>query len=239
MSRSQYTGADRIAAALDAKQPIRLLMTWGGSLSPAAREVLARCEAADVPVRHAGAREMRRMAAEEESEIIALDGPPPDADLASVLAGGGALWLLTGIAYPGNAGFAIRTAEVSGAAGIVVDASFDHDGRRQALRASMRADRLFPVLWAPANEVLEQARAAGVERIGIEDQGVQAPWDVDLTGDAVFVVGGEAGGIGAPLLASCDATIRIPMTGFIPSYNLQAALAIVAGERLRQRSERR
>ena len=98
----------------------------------------------------------------------------------------------------------------------------------------MRADRLFPVLWARADEVLDHAQEAGYRLVGVEDQGKQAPWEADLTGQAVFVVGGEAGGVAASVLERCDLTIRIPMTGFIRSYNLQAALAIVAGERLRQ-----
>ena len=143
-------------------------------------------------------------------------------------------WLLAGVAYPGNAGFAIRTAEVSGAAGIVVDGSFDHAGRRQALRAAMRADRIFPVLFARSSDVLRSARAAGHRIIGIEDRGSFEPWQVDLTGPVVFVIGGEACGIEQPLLDACDCVVRIPMPGFIPSYNLQAATAMVAGERLRQ-----
>jgi tRNA G18 (ribose-2'-O)-methylase SpoU len=36
------------------------------------------------------------------------------------------------------------------------------------------------------------------------------------------------------VLDTCDGAIRIPMRGFIPSYNLQAAMAIVVGEHLRQ-----
>jgi len=224
-----------VAAALEAGEPMRLLMVREGALSPRARAVVARCKAAEVPIRTAGPREMKRMAAAgAEPELLGLVGPDPKSSLAEVLATGGPLWLLTGVAYPGNAGFAIRTAEVSGAAGIALDVSFDRDGRRQALRASMRADRLFPVLWAPAEEVLERAGEAGHRLVGVEDQGQQAPWEIDLTGPAVFVVGGEAGGVAAPLLDRCDVTIRIPMTGFIPSYNLQAALSIVAGERLRQ-----
>ncbi|MEE2672786.1 MAG: RNA methyltransferase [Myxococcota bacterium] len=233
--RRQHPGAASIATALDAGESIRLLMVREGRLSPAARDVLARCKAADVSIRKAGQREMKRMsAAGEQPELLALVGPDPNATLEEVLATGGAVWLLTGVAYPGNAGFAIRTAEVSGAAGIVLDASFDREGRRQALRASMRADRLFPVLWASADEVLELARDTGYRLVGIEDQGKQAPWETDLSGPTVFVVGGEAGGVASSLLERCDTTIRIPMTGFIQSYNLQAALAIVAGERLRQ-----
>ena len=233
--RTQRAGPAEVAAALDAREPIRLLMVREAGLSHGARDVLARCKAAGVSIRTAGQREMKRMAAAgDEPELLALVGPDPTATLEEVLATGGLLWLVTGVAYPGNAGYAIRTAEVSGAAGIALDASFDHAGRRQALRASIRADRLFPVLWARADAVVDLAQEAGTRLVGVEDRGKWAPWEVDLTGPAVFVVGGEAGGVASSILERCDVTIRIPMTGFIPSYNLQAALAIVAGERLRQ-----
>ena len=36
------------------------------------------------------------------------------------------------------------------------------------------------------------------------------------------------------MLAGSDAVLRIPMAGFVPSHNLQAAMAMVVGERLRQ-----
>jgi tRNA G18 (ribose-2'-O)-methylase SpoU len=50
----------------------------------------------------------------------------------------------------------------------------------------------------------------------------------------VFVVGGENGGVPEEVLARCDARVRVPMAGFIPCYNLQAAVSAVAVERLRQ-----
>jgi tRNA G18 (ribose-2'-O)-methylase SpoU len=59
---------------------------------------------------------------------------------------------------------------------------------------------------------------------------------MDLAGPVLFVVGGERHGIPAEVLAECDDVIRIPMLGFIPSYNLQAAMAAVASERIRQLS---
>ena len=36
------------------------------------------------------------------------------------------------------------------------------------------------------------------------------------------------------VLACADDVVRVPMHGFLPSYNLQAAMAVVMGERLRQ-----
>jgi tRNA G18 (ribose-2'-O)-methylase SpoU len=36
------------------------------------------------------------------------------------------------------------------------------------------------------------------------------------------------------VLDSCDLVVRIPMAGFVASYNLQAAVAAIAAERFRQ-----
>ena len=74
----------------------------------------------------------------------------------------------------------------------------------------------------------------GRRMLAIEDTGNVSPWDIDLTGRVHLVVGGEARGIPDAILAACDAVVRIPMPGFVPSYNLQGAVAAVASERLRQ-----
>ena len=69
-----------------------------------------------------------------------------------------------------------------------------------------------------------------------EDTGTAEPWDADLTGDVLLVVGGEHDGIPDSILDASDLVIRVPMAGFVPSYNLQAPMAVVATEALRQRS---
>jgi 23S rRNA (guanosine2251-2'-O)-methyltransferase len=68
----------------------------------------------------------------------------------------------------------------------------------------------------------------------VEDVGSAAPWQVDLTGPLLLVVGAEAEGVPRGVLERCDHVVRIPMAGFIASYNLQAAVAALAAERLRQ-----
>jgi tRNA G18 (ribose-2'-O)-methylase SpoU len=98
----------------------------------------------------------------------------------------------------------------------------------------MRADRFLPVLWRETSEVLVAARAAGRRLLAVEDVGEAPPWAADLRGPVLFVVGGEAAGVPADALAQCDAVLRIPMAGCLRSYNLQAAVAIVAAERMRQ-----
>lgn len=237
-TRRQLAGPAEIAAALDEGQPIRLLLAAGAPKGEAARRIVARARAAGIPVRTTSAASLWRLGKTDPAEeVLALVGPPAEASRAEVLAAGGAAWCLVGIAYPGNTGFAIRTAEVSGADGVFIETAFQHEGRREALRASMRADRFMPVFWEPALGAVAAARAAGRRVLAVEDVGKSAPWEVDLRGPLLLVLGGERHGIPDAVLAACDGAIRIPMLGFIPSYNLQAAMAAVAAERLRQLAE--
>ena len=234
----QLTGPTEVTAALDGGEPLGLVLVGRDALDrdPEIAALVARAQAAGVPVRIAAARELERMSRTlPVSPILALRGPRPSLTLDELMRAPGAVWLLSRIAYGTNAGFAIRTVEVAGAAGVVIDSTLaTAQLRRSALRASIRADRYLPVLWLPAEDAITAAAAVGRRIIGIEDVGEHAPWESDLTGDALFVVGGEQEGIPPALLARCDDVVCLPMFGFIPSYNLQAAVAAVAAERLRQ-----
>jgi TrmH family RNA methyltransferase len=233
--RSQLAGPGEVESALAAGAPVRLVLASACPKDPRAVALVARAEAAGIPVHRASEASLRRLSkSDPPAEILALVGPDPGASPEQALAARGAAWLLVGVAYPGNTGFAIRTAEVSGADAVFVDNAFDHEAKREATRAAMRADRVMPVFWMAADRVLELARAAGRRIYALEDVGDVAPWDVDLTAPALFVVGGERHGIPAPVLAAADRVLRLPMRGFIPSYNLQAAMAGVSFERLRQ-----
>jgi tRNA G18 (ribose-2'-O)-methylase SpoU len=234
-TRRQLAGPAELEAALDAGAPVRLVLAARAPEEAAALRAIERARAAGVPVRAASEASLRRLSrVDPPAELLALLGPAPDADAATALASGGLVWLLVGIAYPGNTGFAIRLAEVSGAHAVFVDSAFLHAGRREALRASMRAERFMPVYWAEAPEVIARARAAGRRVLAVEDVGTSAPWEIDLTAPLLLLIGGERHGIPREVLAACDGAIAIPMRGFIPSYNLQAAMAVVAGEHLRQ-----
>jgi TrmH family RNA methyltransferase len=234
-TRRQLAGPSELEAALDAGAPVRLVLAAREPKDPTARRALERARGSGVRVRHASEASLRRLSrVDPPAELLALVGPPPDADAATALASGGIVWLLVGVAYPGNTGFAIRLAEVSGAHAVFVDSAFLHEGRREALRASMRADHFMPVFWEPALDVIARARSAGRRVLAVEDVGTLAPWQVDLVQPLLLLIGGERHGIPPEVLAACDGAIAIPMRGFIPSYNLQAAMAVVAGEQLRQ-----
>jgi TrmH family RNA methyltransferase len=234
--RRSASGTREIDAALAAGEPLAAVFVARGAASdPDVAVLLARARVAGAAVHAAGPDVLRRFGrGDPPPRVVAVVGASPRAGLDEVLARAGAVWLLAGLSYATNAGFAIRTAEVAGAAGVVVDAAFPAAGRRTALRASMRADRVMPVLWQSAPAVVDAARRAGVRVVALEESGAAAPWATDLTRPSLFVVGNERRGIAPDVLARCDAIVRVPAAGFIPSYNVHAAMAAVAAERLRQ-----
>jgi 23S rRNA (guanosine2251-2'-O)-methyltransferase len=233
--RRYLAGSEAIGAALASREPVRVLLFDRDDTREQTTQLVAQAEAAGVALWRGSGGDLRRMMRDEQvPDAIAMLGPRPDVDLDTLLARRGAVWLLHRSAYPSNVGYAVRTAEVSGAEGVVVDADFNHEQRSRVSHVSMGADHVMPVLWQSSERVIEGARALGYRIVALEDVGREAPWEAQLTGPLVLVVGNEREGLPRSLLDRCDSVIAVPMAGFVPSYNVQAALSIVAAERLRQ-----
>lgn len=229
-------GIEAVTNALDAGDVVRRILVRDDvrDHAPIGR-LLARARTHGIPVSVESESEMWRMSPPGSClEILGLVGRDPEAPLEHVLAGCGAVWLLSRADYPSNVGVAIRTAEVGGADAVVVDARFSEKDRQQALRFSIHADRFMPVFWASSQSVIDLCGGTGRRIIAVESSGTLAPWDADLTGPLLLVAGNERYGIAAEILRRCPYVVRIPMAGFIPSYNLQAAVAAMTAERLRQ-----
>ena len=240
----QRTGIEAVSAALDEMEeggePVTLILSKQQAQSPELSAILERASILGIPHEEGTLNDLWRMAigtspGSEAPDVLALVGRQPDGTLQEVCARGGLVWLLIGVRYAVNIGFSIRTAEVSGASAIIIDTDVNHVERRTAMRASMRAHRFLPTLWLDANEVIAEAKASGFTIIGVEDVGPVEPWDAELTGDLLCIIGGEHDGIPPEVLEQCDQLVRLPMAGFVPSYNLQVATAVIALEALRQR----
>jgi tRNA G18 (ribose-2'-O)-methylase SpoU len=237
--RHRLCDLDSIGAALDASTDSRLalLLCRDGELSSRANDILALAKAKAIPILVESQREMRRMSEGDLApELIALEGSPATSNLDELMLAAGLVFILVGLRYPGNVGFIIRSAEVAGAAGVILATNWKGSEFTEALRVGMRADRFFPVLEREAEEAIFAARQAGRRIVALETSGERSFWEADLNVPTAILVGGEATGIDERLLRSVDDTLRIPIRGFIPSYNVQAAVSMVLGEWLRQDS---
>ena len=225
---------------MDVGEDISLILVRRDHLNPDVDALVKRAQAMNIRVTEGSENDLWRMArvnADGAPDVLALVGREPSATFEEVLAKGGLIWLLDGAKCPVNIGFCIRTAEVSGADAVIIDGELNNSERSAAKRASMKAHRFLPVFWMAAVETITAAKAAGFLIVALEDIGTSAPWEVDLTGDVIIIVGGERSGISAEVLALADEIVQIPMTGFVPSFNLQAPLSSVAIEAQRQRSQ--
>lgn len=198
----------------------------------------ALCEAAGIPLEEGSTNDLWRMSADGAQVALALTGRTQHETLDEVMKAGGCIWFFDGVEYSTNLGFAIRTAEVSGASAVVLNVSKTHEERRTIRRASMRADRFIPVIYSDTGAILQSAKDHDVRLVAAEDVGEAGPWDEDLTGDVMLVVGAERDGVSPAVLEAADAVVKLPMDGFVPSYNLQVAVSVLAVEALRQRESR-
>ncbi|MFL2952749.1 MAG: hypothetical protein CBD52_003570 [Euryarchaeota archaeon TMED192] len=234
----KVSGIDAILEAIYEGRPVTRILVLREAQSEALDRLLVEASIRKLKVIEGSKNDLRRMAnmpfTSEPPKALGLLHRDPSAEVSEIMASGGLIWLLSGAQYPVNIGFAIRTIEVSGGSAVFVDADLNSEGRKASSRASMKADRFIPVKWMGWREASDLARAHNYRIIGIEDSGDVEPWDVDLTGRCMLVIGGERHGISADLLQECDSIVKIPMQGFVPSYNLQAPLAVVAAEALRQ-----
>jgi len=231
----QITGLDAVMEALEQGVAIDRVLVDRDHDTKALR---ALCEAAEVPLEEGSTNDLWRMSADGAQVALALTGRSQSESLEEVMTAGGCVWLFDGVEYSTNLGFAIRTAEVSGADAVLLNVSKTHEERRTIRRASMRADRFIPVVYTSTDDILKAAKAQGFRIVVAEDIGEQGPWDEDLTGDVILVVGAEREGVSQPVLEAADAVVKLPMDGFVPSYNLQVAVSVLAVEALRQRESR-
>ena len=230
----QITGREAVMDALSSKQAIEMVLV---DREKDTAEIRRLCVERNIPVEEGSTNDLWRMSAHGSTDALALTGRKASGTLEEVLERGGTIWFFDGVTYSTNLGFAIRTAEVSGADAVVLNVAKTHEERRTIRRSSMRADRFIPVVYSTTETVLAAVKDHHIRLIAVEDVGTHEPWDEDLTGNVMLVVGAEKEGISQEVLDASDACVRLPMDGFVPSYNLQVAVSVVALEALRQRNK--
>ncbi len=234
----QRCGFSEVLKSFREKEEIKLILVRRDSKSSDLSKVRSMANELGIRVIEGSDNDLWRMSRDNSHgipDVLALVGRDPNLSLEEVIASGGLIWVLAGASYPVNIGFCIRTAEVSGADAVFVDAELSNTERKAAKRASMKAHRFIPVFWGDGFEAVKSAKEYGFKIVSLEDFGDKSPWDTDLTGNTMIIVGGERNGIPQNILDLSDEIIRIPMSGFVPSFNLQAPLSVVAVEAQRQR----
>jgi RNA methyltransferase, TrmH family len=154
-----------------------------------------------------------------------------DVDLDEVLGAEGVLAVCADVRAPGNAGTVIRTADASGAVGVVLAGQSVDPYNDKTVRATVGSLWHLPLALAPEpSDVVRRARAAGFTVLAADGAGetdlFAAQDDGLLAGRVAWLFGNEAWGLPEELAALADHRVSIPIHGRAESLNLAAAAAV-------------
>jgi RNA methyltransferase, TrmH family len=147
----------------------------------------------------------------------------------------GLCWLaLDEIRSPGNLGTILRTADASGAAGLILIGERIDPYDPSCVRASMGALFNVPIVRASLTEFCEWKAAQDYQLVGTSPHAARCFYDFQFSPRTVLWLGSERKGLSAGQMAQCDATVRIPMRGRADSLNVAVAAGICLYEIYRQ-----
>jgi 23S rRNA (guanosine2251-2'-O)-methyltransferase len=169
--------------------------------------------------------------------VVAEVDPYPYVGSAELLGSDNALLVaLDQVQDPRNLGAVCRSAEAAGAAGVVIPDRRSAEITAVACKASAGAvEHLRIAHVRNLADWLGEAKQAGFWIWGADAGAKQAPWDVDLKGPTVLVLGGEGKGLRPRVVSACDGLIALPQRGKIDSLNVSAAATALLFEAVRQR----
>lgn len=173
------------------------------------------------------------------SGIVALaEFKPPPLD-AVLEASDPCVALLAGVQDPGNLGAVVRTAEASGATGLIACEPSADPFSWKALRGSMgSAFRLAVPERMPLASALLAVRRRGLWIAAAVPRGGTPMYGVDLRRPMALLLGGEGAGLPRDVLVQADERISIPMQPPVESLNVAVSAALLLYEVARQRSTR-
>ncbi len=148
----------------------------------------------------------------------------------------GCVAVLHEVRDPGNAGTIVRSADAAGAAGVVFGAASVDVYNPKTVRACAGSVFHLPIVRdVPTAEAVDALRTSGHRILAMDARGSHSLYTTDVSGPVAFVFGNEAHGLPQDVVATADATVRVPHAGAAESLNLAAAATICLFEHARRR----
>ena len=146
------------------------------------------------------------------------------------------VFILVGIEDPHNLGAIIRTANLSGAHGVIIPKNRAVGLTATVAKASAGALNYTPVVKVTnIAKTIEELKDRGLW-FACADMGGTTMYKLNLKGPIGLVIGNEGSGVSRLVKEKCDMVASIPMKDDIDSLNASVATGILAFEVVRQRS---
>lgn len=137
---------------------------------------------------------------------------------------------------PHNLGAILRSAECSGAHGVLLPKRGSAMITDTVVKSSAGATAHVPIARTDnLGRTLDEVKETGVWLVGLDERGDQDLFHFDGTLPLCLVVGSEGSGLRPVIRKRCDIMIRIPMWGQVASLNASVAAALAMYEVRRKR----
>lgn len=235
-------GRNAVAEALRAGMPLsRIYLAEGVKPDPVLAEIERRAREADVAFVRAPKRELDKRSergahqgvlAEAKSfrfaELADVVRSVADAEHALIIA-------LDHVTDPGNLGAVARSAEVIGAAAVLVPKRRSAGLTPAAWKSAAGALAHVPLVQETnLVRALGQLKEARFWVAGADERAEQTAWQAPLEGRLVLVMGSEGDGLARLTRENCDFLVRLPQVGKVGSLNVAQATTALAYEWLRR-----
>jgi len=223
------TGINPIAEALRAQHALERILIAKGAGGPRLQEIIDLARRASIPVRFEPRGALDRLAGRSAHQgVVAMGASGKYVELEDIADQARLLVVLDGVEDPHNLGAIIRTAHAAGAGGVVVPERRAAGLTDVVAKAAAGALEHLPVARVGnLNRALEWLKQRDYWIYGLDERGDQDYDQVQYNAPAALVMGGEGKGLHDLVRRHCDALVRIPLAGRIPSLNVSVAAGIV------------
>jgi len=237
---SWIEGRRAVAEALEVGMPLRraLVCDNDGSLAPLVREL----EEAGVPIERAPRSRLDSISSHGAHQgVVCQAAPFAYAELSDILArageGNALILLLDHVTDQGNLGAIVRSAEVVGAAGVIIPKARAAGVGVGAFKTSAGAVLHLPIAQVSnLAAAIETLKEHGFWVGGSTEHAHDSVWDAPMGGRLCLVMGSEGNGISRLVLDRCDFTCKLPQRGRVESLNVAQAATVMCYEWLRRES---
>lgn len=242
VSKGEFIEGRRAAAeALRTGFPVKCALIAEGSERDAALSRLVDdLNAAGVRIKYVPRAQLDALSSHGAHQGIALEvGNFPYADVADILdrAGDGPalVIVLDHVTDDGNFGAIVRSAEVVGAAGVIIANKRAAGVTVGSYKTSAGAVMHLPIAQVPnIARALDDLKAAGFWVGGASEHAEGSCWDAPFEGRVALVMGSEGDGISRLVLEKCDFLTKLPQRGMTESLNVAQATTALCFEWLRR-----
>lgn len=235
-------GRRAVEEALGAGVPLKSALVQIQSLDadPALERLAQRLDAAGVSVERVPRNRLDQLSSHGAHQgVIVRAKPFQYVELGDVIAAAGKgnalVLVLDHVTDEGNFGAIVRTAEVVGAAGVVIAKARSASVGVGAYKTSAGAVLHIPIAQVSnLARAVEELKAAGFWSCASTEHAKDDVWSAPLVGRVALVMGSEGEGISRLVLEKCDFACKLPQRGRVESLNVAQACTVMCYEWLRR-----